>query len=320
MVVRFNSIGDIVLTTPVLEILSNADYEVHYLMKAAYSAILSNNPFISKIWTFNNRLEEVIPALRKENFDHIIDLHSNYRSWKIKNALNVKSHTFKKSRIRTFLMVHLGIWRKPKKHITDKFVDTIRPLVNVPHNYRCRYHLSKEDIKLSPQFDIPDSSYYVVAVGAAFHTKTIPPLLLASCISAFGGHCILIGGKEDLDLAVRIESEISKEVHLYNLTGKLTIDESALIMNQADFVISGDTGMLHIANALNKSAIAVYGSTHPMLGYTPFNDVRTFIIQNEDLGCRPCTKQGRQSCPKGHFKCMRDLRSEEIVEKMMQLI
>jgi ADP-heptose:LPS heptosyltransferase len=153
-------------------------------------------------------------------------------------------------------------------------------------------------------------------VGAAFYNKTIPPQLLVSIIDSSDKNIVLIGGPEDSENATIISAETKSPV--LNLTGQLSLMESASIIADAEVVISGDTGMMHIADALKVKIIAVFGSTHPILGFTPFNrdNIASSIIQNDDLSCRPCTKQGKDFCPKGHFKCMLDLKIGDIVDKM----
>lgn len=96
----------------------------------------------------------------------------------------------------------------------------------------------------------------------------------------------------------------------------MTLNESAALLKQASVVITHDTGMMHIAAAFQKKIISIWGNTVPDFGMYPYlnNEYRNSfkIIENNDLSCRPCSKIGFDKCPTGHFKCMNDLKMQEI--------
>ncbi len=318
LVIRFNSIGDIVLSSPVIKILNEEGHQVHFLIKQRYHNFVKYNPHIERIWTLNDSLKELITDLEGENFDLIVDLHNNYRSFKVKQALNVKSYSFKKDHLKYWMFFQLGIDKIDRRPIVHKFLETIKPIINherieAPEFY---YPVPSEEI----MSDLPER-YIVIVVGAGFKTKLIPENLIKEIIKGLNISVVLLGGTEDEERGRRISMLDTKDV--WNFCGKKDIIESAQIIEKAELVVSGDTGLMHIAAALNRPLIALFGSTDPTLGYAPYGFDRSkkiVIIQNEDLSCRPCTKQGRKICPKGHYKCMLDLNSSQIIEKIKALI
>lgn len=316
LVIRFNSIGDIILTSPVTDALHKEDYEVHYVCKTAYAEILNHRPDISKVWELKDSMEELIQQLKNESFDHIVDLHNNLRSKHIKSALRVPAQTLDKSRIDLFLMTQLSIKKKQHPHIVERFLDVIDSLVESRTQSPLSFYKEVDYDGLA----LP-ASFVCIAVGAAFYTKQIPETLLIKTINQLNLPVVLIGGPDDEQRAKKIQESCSGK--LTNLVGQLSISESAEVIDQSEVLLTGDTGMMHLAAALQKSVVAVFGSTHPFLGYSPYygdTSTKFEIVQNTNLNCRPCTKQGKDECPKGHFKCMTALKANDLIKKINQFI
>jgi len=316
LVVRFNAIGDIILTSPVTKALHNLGSEVHYLCKDVFKEILESRPDVIKVWCIKSDVSEVISDLKNEQFDFIVDLHNNLRSKQIKSALRIKAFTLQKPRIKNLLLTQFGVNKLSGKHIVNRFLDVVKPLGITYENASLDYFFGPLDNLSS----LPEK-FVSIAVGAAYYTKQIPIDKLVQVIDGLDSEIVLIGGPDDVDLALAIQNKVSKK--LINLVGKINISSSAKVIAQSDVLISGDTGMMHLAAALKKSVVAVFGSTHPVLGYTPFYgnaEIPFSIVQNESLKCRPCTKQGKNSCPKGHFKCMIDLDVQQIIDKTTALV
>ncbi len=303
LVIRFNAIGDLVLTSPTVKVLAEHGYEVHFLVKAAFASILTPNPHLTKVWTLTDSLSEVISQLKAVHFDYVVDLHNNFRSKKVAAGLSTETFTLKKDRIGLWLLTNLSINKINDRHIVYRFLDVIQPLGIKSVEPKTEYYFPADT---STNLDLPER-YLAIAIGAAWKTKEIPLENLAYIIETSEWRdIVLIGGPDDLVRTDELLRIIQKPVS--NLVGKLSIASSALVVQKAAILLTGDTGMMHIAAALSTDIVAVFGSTHPILGYTPFMKKSKYtIIQNEVLGCRPCTKQGKSNCPKGHFKCMLNL-------------
>src|SRR4030081_3061982 len=119
LIIRFSSIGDIVLTTPVVRCLKKqiATAEIHYLTKSNYSSIIAPNPYIDKAHYLEKNIQDVIRELQQENFDYIIDLHNNMRSFKVKEALGKKTFSVDKLNAKKWIYTNLKLNILPQVHI-----------------------------------------------------------------------------------------------------------------------------------------------------------------------------------------------------------
>lgn len=316
LIIRFNSIGDIVLTSPVVDSLFHSGYEVHYLVKSSYSSVLENNEHITRLWLYDDNYSELIRALRSEAFDHIVDLHNNLRSRSFRLQLRCPSLVLKKNRISDFLLTRFRFARQQRKHIVHRFLETIEALTGKSNYPKLRYSFSKNSQQIS--YQLPFESYVCIAVGTAYATKDIPLDKLLGLVRMLDENIVLLGGPSEMDKARQIIEAMPKKP-IVDLTGKLIIDQSAYLVSRSKMLLCGDTGLMHIAAALSIPTVSVFGSTHPILGYTPFYADETTpraLVQNERLSCRPCTRQGREICPRGHFKCMRAISVEELHAKV----
>ncbi|MCB0662413.1 MAG: glycosyltransferase family 9 protein [Saprospiraceae bacterium] len=324
LIIRFSSIGDIVLTTPVARILKNQQQaEVHYLTKGRFKNLLVANPNIDKVWSFEEKLEEVLPALKAEKFDLIVDLHKNLRSMQVKMKLGVQSTSFDKLNFKKWLLVQLKIHRLPDKHIVDRYLETISHFGIQNDGKGLDYYFSKKEEAVAsevqrafPNIQV-DKPFIAFAIGAAHQTKRVPLHRCKEIAAGLSLPVILLGGpgeKEDGEV-------IAKDLpHIVNTCGHLSLDASAFLVKHAWKVISPDTGMMHIAAAFQKELVSIWGNTVLEFGMTPYyaaeNPPAHALFEMKGLSCRPCSKIGYESCPKGHFNCMEQLPYPSIIEML----
>lgn len=294
------------------------DYEVHYLNKKEYASILSSNPLLKKIWEYGEDEPRLLKSLKQEDYDLVIDLHNTLRSARIRKTLGVNFRVLRKQHLKKFIITKLGLKNWTYPHMVDQFLSTISDLNPDNLKYAPEIYFSDQDNATFKNLELPDN-YMCIVVGAAYKTKRIPIQKILDIIQGTEIKAVLIGGPGDVKLASEISKQATKS--FIDLTDKLSLKSSALVVKNANVVLAGDTGMMHIANAFEKPLIAIYGSTHPVFGYGPFAESdKTIVIQDNSVACRPCTKQGRDSCPKGHFNCMENIDSAQIIEKMNTLI
>ena len=319
LIIRFSSIGDIVLTTPVIRCLRKQlpDAEIHFLTKQSFRGIVADNPYINKIHTLGDSFELMLHELLIEEYDYIIDLHHNLRTLRIKRFLkNVKSFSFNKLNVEKFILTNFKINTLPKKHIVDRNLETVASLGVVNDGMGLDYFIPKMDeIKKD---DIPTShmhGYIAVVIGAALATKKLPLHKLKELCTAIDHPIILLGGKEDYEDGKAIAKV--DEIKIYNACGKFNLNESADLVKGSKLVISHDTGLMHIAAALQKPVISVWGNTVPAFGMYPYYGSRSNrqydVVEINKLWCRPCSKIGYKKCPRGHFKCMEKIDVNYIV-------
>jgi ADP-heptose:LPS heptosyltransferase len=316
LLIRFSSIGDIVLTTPVVRCLKEQvdNCEVHYLTKEQFLPILAHNPYIKKIHTIKKEVEEVIDALRAEKFDCVIDLHRNLRTAKVKMKLHVPSRSFNKLNIEKWLAVNLKWNRLPDVHIVDRYLETVRSLGVTNDGKGLDYFLSTGDEVSSGELPPTHQDGYIAfAIGAQHATKRLPTEKISSICGLLNRPVILLGGKEDNVRAEEIKDAVGKNI--FNACGKFTLSGSASLVKNAKLVITHDTGLMHIAAAFKKKIYSVWGNTIPAFGMYPYLPGEgSKIFEVKDLYCRPCSKLGYDKCPQGHFKCMKEIEVDQIIQ------
>jgi len=319
LIIRFSSIGDIVLTTPVIRCLKKQipGIEIHYLIKKQYHEIISTNPYISKFWLFDDNFHELIPKLKSENFDFIIDLHKNFRSAYVRLQLKRPASSFPKLNLRKWLIVNLKINILPNVHLVDRYFKALKPLSISNDEKGLDYFIpGEEEIDLSSLPVVFRSGYIAFVIGGKHSTKILPDDKVATLCKNLGYPVILLGGKEDRERGNNIISQTDDKV--FNACGIFSISQSASLVRQADKIITNDTGFMHIAAAFKKPVLSIWGNTIPGFGMYPYLPLeyreRSSIFEVRDLSCRPCSKIGFSACPKKHFKCMMDQDLETIIK------
>jgi len=321
LILRFSSIGDIVLTTPVIRNLKKQlNAEIHFATKKTFDPIVRNNAYVDKVFLLNDSLNELIYDLKKEKYDLVVDLHNNLRTRIIKLRLGVKSTSFKKLNFEKWLLVNFKINKLPNVHIVDRYMDTVKSLDIKNDNEGLDYFIPHKD-EVEDEW-LPKShqnGFAAVVIGAKFKTKQLPTKRLIELCDRINKPIVLIGGKGDEEIANEIElffkpgsekeekaiESLNKKAVIFNAVGKFSLNQSASLIQKSRWVFTHDTGMMHIAAAFKKPIYSIWGNTVPEFGMYPYQTKFT-IFENANLSCRPCSKIGFDKCPKGHFKCMND--------------
>lgn len=310
LILRFSSIGDIVLTTPLIRCAKQQlkGTEIHFVTKETFKDTLINNSNIDKLITFKNDVTEIYEVLKEENYDVIIDLHKNLRSLRLKQYLKVKSYSFDKINFKKFLAVNFKLKNNlPNKHIVERYFEAIANIGVKSDGKGLDYFLNEQDeVNCSDLFfKAQPTKFIALVVGGSYFTKQIPLNKLKEICKNSRLPVILMGGKSDKVIA---EELLSSFPNLINACGNFSLNQSASIICQAEWVITSDTGLMHIAAAFNKKIISVWGNTIPEFGMGPYlPNVENKILEVKDLKCRPCSKLGYKKCPKEHFKCMNEI-------------
>jgi ADP-heptose:LPS heptosyltransferase len=320
LIIRLSSIGDIVLTTPVIRCLKKQipGCEIHYLTKSQFLPVLQSNPYINKIITVNKSPDEALEEIKAEKYDQVIDLHKNFRSVKLRRKLRVKSTSFPKLNDKKWMLVNLKIDRMPDIHIVDRYFEAVKNLGVANDQEGLDYFLAPEDVVDISKFpDIFQPGYVAFVIGGKHKTKQLPTGKAIELSKMIDHPVLILGGPED-----RQEGEEIAKVDpgkIYNTCGNFKLNQSASLVKQAKVVITNDTGLMHVAAAFKKQIISIWGNTVPQLGmypYLPKNPELFSIYEVNNLSCRPCSKIGFEKCPKKHFKCMMDQDVEKIAEEV----
>lgn len=308
LIVRFSSIGDVVLTTPVVRCLKQQlpDVTIHFITKKAFLPVLVNNPYIDRVITIEKSVDEVLEELKSEAYDYVIDLHHNVRTLRLKRALKTRSFAFPKENIRKFLLTQFKYNVMPKVHVVDRYFEAVKHLGVTSDGLGCDIVLTEKDQVNLAEYQLTEKQFLAVAMGAQFATKQMPIDLLVRCLSPINQPIVLLGGGMDSERAAAVVQALPTAT-IVDLTGKLSLLQSTDITAKASVLLTGDTGLMHLASAMNTPIVSVWGNTVPDFGmypYFPGNQKQFSIHEVPNLSCRPCSKIGYQSCPKKHFKCM----------------
>jgi ADP-heptose:LPS heptosyltransferase len=317
LIIRFSSIGDIVLTTPIVRCLKKqvANAEVHFLTKKSFKEIIEHNPYIDKKIYFDDDLDVTVKQLNAENYDYIIDLHHNLRTFLIKLRLMKKSFSFNKLNFKKWLLVNFKINSLPKRHIVDRYFETVKSFGVENDGQGLDYFISENDEKIIQRLPPSHQQGYIgFVIGAKHNTKKLPIEKIISICAKVNYPVILIGGKEDFKSGEEITSNL-----IYNACGKYSINQSASIVKHAHTIITHDTGFMHIAAAFKKRIISIWGNTIPEFGMDPYQIEESLIAEVKNLYCRPCSKIGFDKCPKGHFRCMKEIDEDQIAKAIIKL-
>lgn len=319
LLIRFSSIGDIVLTTPVIRCIKRQmddDVELHVLTKDKFASMSHNNPYVDKTFEYSNSIREVIKELKKEEYDYIVDLQKNGRSRRVCWALGCEYQSFNKLDFQKMLLTTFKINKLPNVHIVDRYFEAVEPLGVKNDGRGLEFYISETNMMQEP--DIPEefrNGFYAVVVGGSYNTKVMPVEKVIEVIEKLDEPVILLGGPGDMQRAKVIADAVGENV--WNPVGMLNLEQSASIIKMSKAVLTSDTGMMHIAAALRKPIVSVWGNTVPEFGmyqyYPEKSDIPTHIIEVKGLKCRPCSKLGYKKCPKGHFKCMNLINVDEVV-------
>jgi len=329
LIIRFSSIGDIVLTTPVVRCLKQQrkDIEVHYLTKYSFNAVVRNNPYIDKIHYLNDSLEEAVQELKNEKYDYVIDLHNNLRTMRVKKALRVKSWSYPKLNMKKWLLTNFKFNIMPDQSIVERYFETVREL-DVKNDCQGLDYFIDQEFRLK-NTDIPMShwnGYIACVIGGSYATKQLPVSQWRKFCELVPYPVILLGSQDDRAMGQEI-AELNP-IKIYNSCGKFKLNESAELVQISRMVVTNDTGLMHIAAAFKKPVISLWGNTMPDMGMFPYYgynnlkeraEPRSVIFENRHLGCRPCSKLGFAECPKKHFNCMMSLDMQAVADKVKEL-
>lgn len=319
LIIRFSSIGDIVLTTPVIRMAKEQidGAEVHFVTKKSFASIVEANPYLDKVHVLKDKLKPLLAELKAECYTHVIDLHNNLRSAKIKRAIDVPNFSFKKLNIEKWQAVNFKqIGKLPDLHIVDRYLETLVEFGVKNDNKGLDYFIPEKDkVQLTALPEVHQKGYAAWVIGGSYFTKIFPTQKVIETLRRVNKPVVLLGGPEDKKAGTEIASKIGERV--FNACDKFSLNQSATLVQQADKVLSNDTGLMHIAAAFNKPILSFWGNTIPEFGmypYMPKNPELSTLMQVEDLRCRPCSKLGFKKCPKKHFYCMELMDVDKVVE------
>jgi len=335
LIIRLSSIGDIILTTPVIRLLKQKfpNSTIDFVIKKHFTELLINHPAINFFYIFDKKqdstsLKKIKQDIKNKEYDLIVDLHKNFRSFYLSFRTNAKKVVrYEKFALRRFLLV------KFKLNFFKQIIPIYLRYLACLKTYKIQYdnqgldiyfdEKTKQTIKEKYADFLTKSKSIVLGVvpGASFASKRWTPEGFQTVINYFieqhQAKVILFGNASDRELIKSLNIKNSQAV--LNTAGELSILETGAVMDYCDVVITNDSGLMHLASALEKKVVAIFGSTTEELGFFP-STTEHIVIENKNLKCRPCSHVGRDKCPKKHFKCMKEITSAEVINAVEQLL
>jgi heptosyltransferase-2 len=340
LVLRFSSIGDIVLSSPLLRCLRTRfpDSQIDYATRKEYAELVKANQNINFTYEFDaskgfGELRAIKKRIRAEKYDLLVDIHGSLRSRYIRAFPGPTEIAIvnKREKERTVLI-------NSKKDIYDglvpvskRYIEAVEPFGVTDDGKGTELFIPDEVLSgMSGKMSALKLDRFETVVGlcpsARHATKRWPQERFCEvgirCALDADAKILLFGGAVDVQgcesIARRIEEQAG-EGRTTNLSGQLSLLETASAMDYCDVIVTNDSGLMHIADARQRNLVAIFGSTVRQFGFFP-QGRHSIIVEITGLYCRPCSHIGRASCPEGHFRCMNDITVDEVLEKTKRLL
>ncbi len=331
LVLRLSSIGDIVLTIPLLKHLSQRfpSATIDFVVKKEYAELMRSNPHVNTLMIVDKKegwqgLRRLKNKIKQQDYQLILDVHNNPRTRYLTLFSKGTVRRYKKYRLLRFFLI------KFKYNLYERIIPVHRRYLNTIAEWvheidsDLEFHLDPDAEKrvngIMPLENFPAQQKHVALVpGAGFANKRWPVHYfaeLARKLSSEGWQIWLLGSPRERHLGKEIEKLGNSDA--INLIGELSLMQSAGVLSRMNVVVSNDSGLMHIADALNVPVVAIFGPTTRELGFYPVSP-NSRVVEHEHMPCRPCTHMGADSCPKNHFRCMLELTSDVIYDKVSEL-
>jgi len=324
LVICGESVGDIVFATPVIRALKVQldDMEVHGLFSESSAFAADENPYIDKIISIQRSVWKTRNQLKTEKYDLVINLRSDARSKIITILIRTKTYSLKSMGWHHWLIVRLKINRLLNVHLVDRLMSVVKPLGVKADELGLDFFIPEKD-KVSMGW-FPESfqkGFIVFALSAPYATRKLPVKRMIELCDKINKPVILLGTHADVMTGDVIRTffeknqdvgweeglqELNKKTLIYNACGKFNFNQMASLIKQSRAVFAFDSDFVPVASALRKEIFGLWGNTILLFGRYPYR-TRFTVLESNSVSCRPCSTNGFDSCPKGHFKCMNNI-------------
>lgn len=326
LLVRFSSIGDILLTTPLVRALARRHPEAKlvYVTKRAMAPLVSDNPHLADIVTLepDEPVRHLARRLRALGPTHGLDLHGSVRSAALRLLVRCRWTGYRKRKVARSLLIgtKLDVYgtRVP---VAERYFEAARRLDTRPDGGPPEFFLSRGATERVAQWlgarGLADARLAALAPGAAHATKRWPVAhwsALVERLRAAGYRSVVAGGPEDRGLAQQLVTAGAAA----SAAGEFSLQETGALLARARVVVSGDTGVMHMATGVGAPVVALFGPTVGQFGFFPYR--ASSIVLQRALDCRPCSATGTATCPLGHHRCLEDLAPAEVAAAVERLV
>lgn len=314
LVIQTAFIGDVILATSLLEKIHHdfPEAEIDFLVRRGNESLLENHPYLHETLVWDKKsgkyasLWKLLKVIRSRKYQYVINIQ-RFGATGLLTALSGAETTvgFDKNPFSIFFSKKIR-HRFDGPHEVERNTDLISWFTNAqvfpPRLY-------PGEVPLPAQ-----RPYVCLAPSSVWFTKQYPEEKWVKLIQQLPSHLhiYLLGGPGDRELVERIQGKANRS-EVESLAGKLSLLESAALMKGAVMNYVNDSGPMHLCSAVNAPTTAIFCSTVPTFGFGPLSDQSRIVEVQEPLACRPCGIHGYKKCPEGHFKCGKDIRTEQLL-------
>ncbi len=321
--IRLSSFGDILLLTPVLELIKNKfpKSQIDFVVKNKFKTAIENNPLIANLYPISSFQDiwHLKKTINLKSYDYIFDFHKNPKTLLLTGLFKKNIFRYQKNIIKRFLLVYFKIKYQPISVLNLYLVALKKAKIEIDNSFSPKLSFNYQG-KIAPnlleKLNIKENNFLTIAPGASYETKIWPKEKFSKLIAKLlenNYQILLLGyGKKEEVIGEYITEKINNP-KLINLISKLSIYETAYLISKSIGIITNDTGLMHLAQAYQKNTLAIFGCTTEELGFYPYY-TNYLALEHKDLKCRPCTHFGKRKCPKKHYKCMNDISVKEVLE------
>lgn len=322
LVVRFSSIGDILLTTPLVRALRrrHPEADLTFVTKRAMAPLVSDNPHVTRVVTLEpgEPIMHLAGRLRALRPTHGLDVHGSLRSLALRALVTCRWSGYAKRKLARTVLVALKVdLYGAAVPVAERYFEAARRLDVQPDGGPPEFHLgaaARERVAgWLAERHLADTPLAAVAPGAAHATKRWPVRYwseLAERLRGAGLTPVVVGGPGDRGLAQQLGAPTA--------AGEFSLQETGALLARCRVTVSGDTGVMHVATGVGTPVVALFGPTVRQFGFQPYR-ARAEVLER-DLDCRPCSAMGSARCPLGHHRCLNDIAPADVSAAVQRLV
>jgi len=326
LIIQTASIGDVILSTPLIEKLHHffPEASIDFMLKKGNEGLFKAHPYINNliIWNKSERkyrnLFRIIKFFRSKKYDLIINIQRFASSGLVTIFSGAKKTIgFNKNPFSIFFSESVKHNIKAENASIHETERNIKLIENITDNssYKIKLYPTKKDFAKVSQYKTKE--YICIAPASLWFTKQYPVDKWIEFCDKIDKeiNIYLLGSKNDVLLCDEIKAK-SNHSNFLNLAGKLNFLESAALMKDARMNFVNDSAPMHLASSVNAPTTAIFCSTVSSFGFGPLSDDSVIIETTKELKCRPCGLHGFNKCPEKHFECANSINNQQLLNRI----
>ena len=327
LLIRLSSIGDILLTFPLIQVLhyNYPDTAIDFIIGKNFKDILKPiRPLLRNVIIYDKNKSQletrrIRKIIGKNHYSLIADLHNNLRTFRLIIGQHAKVYRFKKLRVHRFFFVKwrwnvfnvLPVWKRYMQTVPLNFQECgFQPLDFQPDTeiiYRLKTEIPALNSGKKCILIYPGARHFTKRWPLEYYSKLITMILEKT------DYTIILGGSKDETAYIQPLNKLNQN-RVIDTSGKYNLNENFVLVSLCDLIISNDSAPMHMAALLGKPQIAIFGNTVRQFGFYPENP-NAILLEDKTVTCRPCSHIGFDKCPKKHFDCMQMITPEMVYKR-----